>query len=294
MQYSKQLRVPSLDAFFFAPEEVINALDRMEKLSSKHPINVLITGRQGCGKSSLVRQFASFYNRPLAVFQVGLLSEPGQLFGQHGLKGGETYYQEFLFPKAISTPRCIIHLEEINRPEHPKALNELFSVLSEDRCIWVDELGLVEVAPEIVFFATMNEGEEYTGTEALDVALRDRFYVINMDYLPFAVERKVLVLKTGIKEEDASTILRIVHKLRGDSQVPIPVSTRHSLMIAELVAMGASLKEAITYSLQVSKDVLESVLLSVHIETKDMQVREDSYLIFKPDMVGGDGCGQPA
>ncbi|MEZ4602919.1 MAG: AAA family ATPase [Desulfobacterales bacterium] len=74
----------------------------------------------------MVRQFAACNNRPLATFQIGLLSEPGQLFGEHALKNGETYYRKFLFPDAIRTPGCVIHLEEINRPEHPKALNMLF------------------------------------------------------------------------------------------------------------------------------------------------------------------------
>lgn len=291
MKYSKQLRIPPLDSCFFAPEEVIYTLDKLNKLSEKHPVNILVTGRQGCGKSSLVRQFASFYNRPLATFQVGLLSEPGQLFGEHRLKEGETFYQEFLFPKAISTPRCVIHLEEINRPEHPKALNELFSVLSEDRCIWVDELGLVEVAEGVIFFATMNEGDEFSGTEQLDTALRDRFYVISMDYLPFEIEQKVLVLKAGITEKQADIILKVVHKLRSDSQVIVPISTRHSLMMAELVAMGTMLREAIIYSLQISKDVLESLLLAVHAESKDMEVKEDKYTLFKPDSIGGDGDG---
>lgn len=278
----KDLKVPLLDKYFFAPEEVILALERFENITSKHPVNVLITGRQGCGKSSLVRQFAAFYNRPLAVFQMGLLSEPGQLFGEYALKGGETFYQEFLFPKAISTPRCVVHLEEINRPEHPKALNELFSVLSENRCIWVDQIGLVEVAPGVVFFATMNEGEEFTGTDSLDAALRDRFYIISLDYLPAAVEEKVLCLKTGIGGKDAGLIIKLVQKLRGNPQFSLPVSTRHSLMMAELVAAGAGIREAMIYSLQVSKDVVESVLLSVHAETGDMKVRENRFVPFVP------------
>lgn len=286
MKYIKQLKVPPLDSYFFAPQEVISVLDRLEKLSYKHPVNILVSGRQGCGKSSLIRQFATYYNRPLAVFQVGLLSEPGQLFGEHGLKGGETFYQEFLFPKAITTPRCVIHLEEINRAEHPKALNELFSVLSEDRSIWIDELGLVEVAEGVTFFATMNEGDEFSGTDTLDAALRDRFYIITMDYLPFGIEQKVLVLKAGVTEEQANTILRVVHKLRNDAHIPITISTRHSLMMAELIAMGASIKDAVTYSLQISRDALESMLLSIHAETKDTQITENRFVLFKPDGSG--------
>lgn len=146
-----ELKVPQLDPYFNVPKEVVQILQHLEELSSKHPVNILVVGKQGCGKSSLVRQFAAYFERPLATFQVGLLTEPGQLFGQVEIREGETFYQENLFPKAISTPRCEIHLEEINRPEHPKALNELFSVLTEERAIWIDQLGRVEVTDGIVF-----------------------------------------------------------------------------------------------------------------------------------------------
>jgi nitric oxide reductase NorQ protein len=258
--------VPEAEDNYFLPEEIIGHMERMGELSKKHPVNVLIAGKQGCGKSTLVRQFAARHNRPLATFQVGILSEPGQLFGDMRLKEGETYYQEFLFPKAIQTPGCVIHLEEINRPEHPKALNMLFSVLAEDRRVWTDDLGLVKVAPGVVFFATLNEGEEFIGVEMLDAALRDRFYVTLMDYLPADVETKVLHLKTGVDEANALSIVNVANQLRSNSQEPILVSTRHTLMIAELVAMEASIREAFTYSLQVSRDILESTLLSIHLE----------------------------
>jgi len=258
--------VPEPEEHFFLPQDIIDHMERIERLSGKHPVNVLVAGKQGCGKSTLVRQFAARNRRPLATFQVGILSEPGQLFGDMRLKDGETYYQQFLFPQAIQTPRCVVHLEEINRPEHPKALNMLFSVLAEDRQVWTDELGLIKVAPGVVFFATLNEGEEFVGVEMLDAALRDRFYVTLMDYLPQDVELEVLRSKTGVDGESASAIVNIANRLRGNSQEPVMVSTRHTLMIAELVTMGASIREAFVYSLQVSRDILESTLLSLHLE----------------------------
>jgi len=267
----KQLNVPSLDPNFFALKENIDNLARFEKLSKKHPVNILITGNQGCGKSSLVRQFAGYYNRPLATFQIGLLIESGQLFGQQRLKNNETYYHSFLFPRAIQTPGCVIHLEEINRSETPYALNELFSVLSEERSIWIDELGFVEVAPDVVFFATMNDGEEFSGTDDLDAALIDRFYRINLDYLPHAVEREILTLKTGIDESTASKVLNVVNKLRENKEANIRISIRHSLMISELIALGSPLRDALIYSLQISTDILESLLLSLHVETGDIK-----------------------
>ena len=263
---SNQIRVPRFDPDFFILDEDKVNLDRFEKMSARHPVNILTTGNQGCGKSSLVRQFASLHKRPLATFQVGLLLESGQLFGQTRLKKGETYYREFLFPRAIQTPGCVVHLEEINRPEHPKALNMLFSILSEDRQAWTDELGHIKVADEVVFFATLNEGEEFVGTEMLDAALRDRFYVSVLDYLPLEIETKVLHLKGEIDPAEAQTIVNIANKLRTNTQEPMIVSTRHTLMIAEMVSVGAPVKDAFINSLQISKDIIESVLLSLHVE----------------------------
>jgi len=276
----KQLIVPELDPHFYLPEEVIHVLNSLEKLSEKHPVNILVIGRQGCGKSSLIHQFASYYHRPFVVFQIGQLSEPGQLFGEHALKGGDTYYQEFLFPKAITTPNCVIHLEEINRPEHPKALNELFSVLSENRSIWSDQLGLLKVAPGVVFFASMNEGEEFTGTDTIDQALRDRFYIIQVDYLPFEIEKKVLISKTGVSEKEAGLILKVIGNLRSDPHVDTIISVRHSLMIAELISAGASLREALVYSLSISRDIIESLLLSIHVETQEIAIKSSEYKLF--------------
>ncbi|MFQ5485021.1 MAG: AAA family ATPase [Desulfobacterales bacterium] len=279
----KLLKVPRPDQYFFILDEDKKNLERFHRMSENHPVNILTTGNQGCGKSSLVRQFAYIHNRPMATFQIGLLLESGQLFGQTRLKEGETYYQEFLFPKAIQTPGCIVHLEELNRTESPHALNELFSVLSEDRSIWIDELGLVQVAPGVMFFATMNEGDEFAGTEMLDAALRDRFYRIHLKYLPHDIEKEVVVRKTGLDEPRADQMLTVINRIRNNEQMGISVSIRHSLMAAELVALGASLREALIYSLQITKDTLESLLLSVHIETKQIEEKHPRYILYLPN-----------
>ncbi|MDY6857265.1 MAG: MoxR family ATPase, partial [Thermodesulfobacteriota bacterium] len=61
------------------------------------------------------------------------------------------------------------------------------------------------------------------------------------------------------------------------------ISIRHSLMISELIAMGSPLREAIIYSLQISLDVLESLLLSIHGEkTGDTEVEDRRYVRYLP------------
>jgi nitric oxide reductase NorQ protein len=272
--------IPQEDPYYYINRETLDILAKIHAISENHPVNILVAGRQGCGKSSLVKQYAAVYQQPLATFQVGILSEPGQLFGEYSLEGGETKYRQFLFPQAIQTPNCVIHLEEINRPENPKALNMLFSILSDDRQVWMDELGLLKVADGVTFFATLNEGEEFVGTELLDPALRDRFYVTLMDYLPNEVEKEVLMKKTLVPDEQADDIIHAINTLRSHSELSIEVSTRTTLMIGEMVTAGATLREAVTTSLQTSKETLESILLSLHIDKGYLEKGETEYLLF--------------
>jgi len=275
--------IPDEDPYYYIDSEVLEILKKVEKISRKKPVNVLVAGRQGCGKSSVVNQFAAVNQRPMATFQVGILSEPGQLFGEYSLENGQTCYKKFLFPEAVQTPNCVIHLEEINRPEHPKALNMLFSLLSDDRKVWMDELGTLKVADGVVFFATLNEGDEYIGTELLDPALRDRFYVLLMDYLPNEVEKEVLIKKTGITDRQAEEIIHAVNTLRLNSELGVTVSTRTALMIAEMVSAGGTLRQGIITSLQTNKEILESILLSLQIEKGFLEKGEQEYLRFTQD-----------
>ena len=53
------------------------------------------------------------------------------------------------------------------------------------------------------------------------------------------------------------------------------VSTLHTLMIAEMVAVGASVKEAFLNSLQMNNDIIESVLLSLHVELGMTEPQKD-------------------
>lgn len=276
------VHVPAADPYYYLNTETLSLLDRIHRISQKHPVNVLVVGKQGCGKSSLVRQYAAVHRLPLATFQIGVLSEPGQLFGEYALENGETRYKQFLFPQAIQTPRCVIHLEEINRPEHPKALNMLFSILSDDRQVWMDELGLLKVADGVVFFATLNEGDEFVGTELLDPALRDRFYVTSMDFLPNDVEKEVLRKKTDVTAAQADEIIGIVNNLRASPELGVEVSTRKTLMIGEMIAAGASLREAIAASLQTDRETLESVLLSLQVKLGKLERGKTEYVLFTP------------
>ena len=51
-------------------------------------------------------------------------------------------------------------------------------------------------------------------------------------------------------------------------------------MIGEMVAAGATLREAIATSLQTNRETLESILLSLHMDKEYIEKGEADYMLF--------------
>jgi len=231
-----------------------------------HPVNILIEGKHGMGKSECSRQIAvNFGFDDYIPVPIGSLQETGQLMGRYELINGETKFVSGAFPKAVQTPNVLIHLEELNRPESPKALNDLFPLLDDSRELVHEQLGAIKVADGVVFIATLNEGFEYTGIDPLDAALKDRFHILSLDYLPLEQESMLVTVKTGITDEWANKLLAFVNKLRYDGQDPIHVSTRKVIMMAELMVAGLDLRGAVVSNVALDKDKLETILLHLDL-----------------------------
>jgi len=263
--------IPTKKPFFISRENK-NQLEKILATRTKHPVNILVKGRHGMGKSELARQIAANNNLDYVPVPIGSLQETGQLMGRYELLAGETKFVEGKFPKAIKTPGTLIHLEELNRPESPKALNDLFPLLDDGRAIVHEQLGEIRVAAGVVFVATLNEGFEYTGIDPLDAALEDRFHIIRLDYLPPQIESSLAMIRTGMSGEKLVQLLQFVNNLRLDGQDPIHISTRRCLMMAELVMAGLDMKAAIMSNVALDMDKLESVLLHLDFGGQAVQL----------------------
>ena len=226
--------IPTKKPFFISHENK-TLLEKILTTRTAHPVNILLKGQHGMGKSELARQIAAANGMDYYPIPIGSLQETGQLMGRYELINGETKFMEGEFVKAVRTPNVLIHLEELNRPESPKALNDLFPLLDDGRMTVHEQLGEIKVAPGIVFVATLNEGFEYTGIDPLDAALQDRFYFMQLEYLPARIESTLILTRTGLGGEICTKLLQFVNKLRLDGQDPIHISTRRILMMAELM-----------------------------------------------------------
>jgi len=106
----------------------------------------------------------------------------------------------------------------------------------------------IKAHPECVFIATANIGLEYTGTVPLDKAIKDRFQLIEIDYMTKDIEAEVLVKRCGITLEYAKKVAELAEITRrkaGAEELSTAISHRHTLDIGYMIADGFSLRQSL-------------------------------------------------
>ncbi len=270
---------PKADPDFIVPENIVEALRVTEAISHRHPTNLLITGQPGGGKTSLAIQFASHFNRPIVIADFGVLQEPQQLFQTTRLvesNGGIiTDTRESGFIRGIETEGCVVVMDEMTRVENERVLNPLMPLLDMRGSAWIDDLRRrIHVADRVIFVATVNEGALFCGISSLDLALRDRFREIFIDYLPAEPESKVLMAKTGISKSIANSLAEFAYVVRTTPAISKKISTRQLLHAAEAFAEGTSLWQAVETAignyndLEWRQQVMEIFSLNIKDETE--------------------------
>lgn len=218
--------------------------------------NIMMVGPSGCGKTEAAfAVHATFPNREFFNFNLGASQDPrGMLIGNtHYDNAQGTFFGEALFVKAIQTPGAVILLDEISRA-HDDASNILMTVLDENqRYLRIDEMPetpTIAVAEGVVFLATANVGNEYTGTRVMDRALLDRFVIIEMAALGKSDEVTRLTNQfPTVHHKLVNAVAEIACFTRtevksDDPDVSTIISTRATIEIVGLIQDGFTLEEA--------------------------------------------------
>jgi nitric oxide reductase NorQ protein len=237
---------------FFVPEEVWEQLC----YAMQHGENVLLTGPSGCGKSEICYLLASAAGKRVEAFNFGAMTEPRtSLIGNtHFDRRNGTRFVESRFVRAVQDPNACLLLDELSRAGRD-AFNILLPLLDGQRYLALDEeddAPVVHRVPGVTFLATANIGMEYTGTEQLDLALKDRFPInISMDFPPRDQERAILRKRCdGLTDVDARRLLRIAHRQREltrEGEFVGMISTRALLAAGRQIAGGVRLENAVRF-----------------------------------------------
>lgn len=217
----------------------------------KQKINTMIIGPTGSGKTSIVYQACQKLGIPLKVYDMGSMMDPiSGLLGVHRLEKGESIFDYAKFTQDIQEP-CVILLDELSRGAM-SCNNILFPCLDDRRELPVEIAGgkdvrNIKIHPDVCFIATANIGAEYTGTMSMDRALVNRFFPLELDYVPENDEVEVLMRRTGVSKTAAVSICKITNNIRSlfkKQEISVSLSTRETLMVSKLVVDGWGLGDA--------------------------------------------------
>lgn len=209
-------------------------------------VNTMLIGPTGTGKTELVMLICKTLGIECCVYDMGSMYDPvAGLLGVHRLqKGGESVFDYAKFTQDIQKP-CVVLLDELSRA--PVTTNNiLFPCLDSRRNLPVeiacgDSDRTIRVNKKCCFIATANVGAEYTGTMSMDRALVNRFFPVELDYMPVGSEIKILSKRTGVSTESAKKVVSVANSIRNlykKQELSVSVSTREALMVAELISDG--------------------------------------------------------
>ena len=220
--------------------------------------NLLLTGPSGCGKSELCQHLAKAVDYNFAAFNMGAMSEPRtSLIGTYKLTNGQTTFDESRFVRAIrdeGNEGAVVLLDELSRAV-PGAYNILLPLMDGQRYLAIDEgegSPVVKRGDKVAIIATANIGAIYTGTEAMDAAMEERFSVtIDVTWPPEAQEITVLRSRcAGLSMQDAKKLVSFANTQRerakeGDYEKE--VSTRQLIAAGIRVGSGMGLALALEF-----------------------------------------------
>lgn len=214
----------------------------------------LLIGPTGTGKTELILMACKKLGINCEVHDMGSMQDPlTDLIGCHRIKDGSSTFDYAKFVDDVQKPGVIL-LDELSRA--PLMTNNiLFPCLDSRRELPLaiaDSEGprSVKVHPDCVFIATANIGSEYSGTQEIDAALLNRFLPLKLDYIPANYEVELIMARSNILRYDAEAIVKFANKMRQkfkEGVINLPVSTRENIAMAELVADGFDLIDAVNF-----------------------------------------------
>ena len=242
--------VPEINSAYHFPKETFDVLADI-----KENIKVFLTGHTGAGKSSLIEQIAARINQPTIRINMTADTSTFDFIGNQMLENGNMLWVDGPLTKAMREGHWLI-IDELDCAS-ASILALLNPVLEDNGKLFLKENRNEVVKPHKNFrlFATGNSVgamEEfrylYPGTNPMNEALKDRWRIYLMEYLPQDIEIKVLIASIpGLDKKSAGVMVGAANSIRDSfikKDLSCSMSTRRLIDWAKMYMRHKDLKMA--------------------------------------------------
>lgn len=208
---------------------------------------ILITGPTGCGKTTMVQQYAAVTKRPFIRMSMRGDIETSSILGMPQAKNGETVWIDGPVTQVVKMGGIVLFDEyDFTPPEINYSIQWLLEddpqILLSDKSDTLSEM-MVTAHPEFrIVFAGNTKGQgdltgEYPGAQVQSIATMDRCKTaINMNYLSTEDEKRIIASKVHLPEGKLRQLMQLVSLMRESykqGHVSIGISPRTEISIAE-------------------------------------------------------------
>lgn len=210
--------------------------------------NVLLDGPQGSGKTVLAREVARALDLEYVFFNCSAVFEATDFLATMQLRatsggGVETVWVETdilrAFERARQEPkrRFLVFLDEFNRCRE-MARNGIMPALDSTRRMYNPVNGHIEPIPDnVLWIAAVNNGDQFSGTTAVDPAQLDRFAPVKVDYPPEDDETRILQGRyPTVPARLVRRVVQLANRVRKDKGLAVDLSMRATDEVVALLS----------------------------------------------------------
>lgn len=214
---------------------------------------LLVLGRIGSGKSETVRAALAELKVPVCWIPITRATDLDSLLGHHTLNDGNLAFVKGMLHKAITTPNCVIVMDDAHAIIDTAALQFLNPMGDTLRQLVCSVLGQeITISEGVRLILIANEPSSSTPSwerskTEMPEQLRDRSVLVDVRYgLPQADQLAITSTKwpESSSQGDLEGIVELVCHLSTSGLSSYTPSLRALLQIAELLRAGMTLDEA--------------------------------------------------
>jgi nitric oxide reductase NorQ protein len=205
---------------------------------------VMLKGPTGCGKTRFVEHMAWKLKRPLITVACHDDLAASDLIGRYLIRHDGTVWQDGPLTRAVREG-AICYLDEVVEARQDTIV-VLHSLTDYRRVLPIDKTGEhIEAAPGFQLVVSYNPGYQRM-LKDLKPSTRQRFVAMDLDFLPFDNEVKIVERESGVDYATAHSLVSLAHRIRmlrdrGLAEVP---SSRLLIAAAALCCAGIPIRQA--------------------------------------------------